>query len=163
MSPNLCRALFCVPLLLSAALVISPVHAQYRLPSPGLSVTEVVETQLAALKRGEDVDLAVVFAFASPNNREQTGPLPRFISMLRNGYDALIEHRTAELSPPLLDGDQALQPVRLIGRDGREHGYVFILRRVVLPDCSGCWFTDGVVPPEALVDPGATAPPETSV
>lgn len=161
MSPRLRRALLRLPLL-SAVFVVAPVHAQYRLPSPGLSVTEVVETQLAALKRGEDVDLAVVFAFASPGNRAQTGPLPRFIAMIRDGYAAMIEHQSAELAPPLLDGDQALQPVRLIGRDGSEHGYVFILRRVVAPDCDGCWFTDGVVPPEALVDPGESRP-ESSV
>jgi hypothetical protein len=158
MSPILIRAL-----LLLATLASASAHAQYRLPSPGLSVTEAVETQLAALQRGEDVDLAVVFAFASPGNRAQTGPLPRFIAMIREGYDAMIEHRSAELAPPLLDGDQALQPVRLIDRDGGEHGYVFILRRVVAPDCAGCWFTDGVVPPDALVDPDAAAPPESSV
>jgi hypothetical protein len=152
------RTLLSPLVLLCAGLLALPAQAQYRLPSPGLSVSEAVETQLAALQRGEDVDLAVVFAYASPGNRAQTGPLPRFIAMIRDGYDAMIEHRSAELAPPLLDGDQALQPVRLVGRDGSEHGYVFILRRIVLPDCAGCWFTDGVVPPEALVDPGEAVP-----
>lgn len=92
-------------LLLSAGALPAP--AQVRLPAPELSVTDVVETQLAALQRGEDADLAVVFAFASPGNRAQTGPLPRFIAMIRDGYDVMIQHRSAELAPPLLDGDQA--------------------------------------------------------
>ncbi|ULQ48135.1 DUF4864 domain-containing protein [Flagellatimonas centrodinii] len=137
-------------------------QAQYRLPQPSLSPEDVVRTQLAALKTGEDIDLKLVYAFASPRNREATGPAPRFIAMIREQYPELIGHRDATLAPTYQAGDEALLPVSLTDRDGKAFRYVFLLSRQTLPGCRRCWMTDGVVPPEALIAP-EEAPPQQAL
>lgn len=120
-------------------------------PTPELSPAEVVQAQLSALKRGGEADLRAVFAYASPPNREQTGPAERFARMLREGYAPMIGHRSAELAPTFQMAEEAIQPVLLVDAEGREHRYLFLLGRYDVPGCEACWMTDGVLTPEALL------------
>lgn len=140
----------------------APGAAQYRLPQQNLSPHDVVSTQLQALQAGEDADLAVVFAFASPGNRAQTGPVERFIAMVRSTFPEMLRHQRAELSPTVQRGPDALVPVRLVAADGTEHHYLFILGRYQIPRCGPCWMTDGVLPPDAFA-PDTAAPPEQTL
>ena len=54
-------------------------------PDPALSPGDVVRIQLEALRRNDEQDrgIAVAFRFASPANRTNTGPLSRFIAMIK--------------------------------------------------------------------------------
>lgn len=121
-------------------------------PSPQYSPRQVVEIQLNALQRldepEKDAGIATVFRFASPENRSQTGPLPRFAQMLREGYPEMLNHRSHNLSPPVVQGDEALQPVELTSRGGRILRYVFVLRQQLDGPYKDCWMTDGVVVPD---------------
>lgn len=130
-------------------LAIAPAAA-VGLPLPDLSPGDVVRIQLRALQQNDrpyrDAGIAIAFAFASPRNREQSGPLPRFVRMLHESYGEMLDHRHARLSPAVVDGDDALQPVELTARDGRVYRFVFILRRGPAPGCGRCWLTDGVLP-----------------
>lgn len=121
-------------------------------PSPALSAKQVVQVQLAALKAvdepSKDAGFATVFRFASPENKEQTGPLPRFSKMIRDGFGEMLNHKSARLLTPMQQEDQLLQPVELVSLAGRTYRYLFLLRRVDTPGCKGCWMTDGVIPQE---------------
>lgn len=121
-------------------------------PDPALDPAAVVRIQLAALQHvdepAHDAGFAVVFAFASPGNRRETGPLPHFAQMIRASYSDLLYHRSAQLAPTQYDGATAIQPVDLIDRDGAAHCYVFLLSKQDDADCRGCWLTDSV-----FVDP----------
>ena len=61
-------------------------------PAPELSPGDVVRIQLEALRHNDDRNrgIDVAFRFASPANRASTGPLSRFIGMIRNGPYALM-------------------------------------------------------------------------
>lgn len=142
-------------LMLLAVLPLTMLHAESA-PHPDLTPEQVVQAQLTALKAGTDRDLLTVYGFASPRNRMQTGPAERFVAMLRGGYGYMIGHQTSDLAPMLLSGDEAMQPVILIDRDGNEHRFAWLLGRYELENCSGCWFTEGVLPAEAL---GGGMPP----
>lgn len=135
---------------LNAPLVLAEVATA---PNPALSPREVVEAQLAALQKvdvpAKDAGFATVFRFTSPENREQTGPLPNFSKMIRTGFGEMINHRSVTLPPTLQQGDEALQAVELTSRAGRTYRYVFLLRRQEAGQYAGCWMTDGVVPQEA--------------
>lgn len=147
-----------LPRLLSAVtllgLSLSLAQAQES-PSPRLSPEEVVSAQLAGFAQGDDEGIARAFAFASPGNRANTGPLPRFTRMIREAYPELIGHREAELAPLREDDSHAYQGVEIVGADGRSHLYLFILSRYEQEDCDGCWMTDGVSKRPA--DPDAKA------
>lgn len=118
-------------------------------PHPALSPSAVVRMQLAALAQVDrptrDAGLAVVWGFASPGNRSRTGPLKRFAAMIRDGYPAMLNHRTAVLAPLVMDGAVALQGVELIDREGRRHRYVFQLSKQPDGEYRDCWMTDAVL------------------
>lgn len=125
-------------------LLHSQVQAQHEGPAPGLKPEEVVGAQLAGFAQGDDSGIAQAFAFASPGNRAHTGPLTRFARMIREAYPELLGHRDAELAPSRVEGTRAYQGVEIVGADGRDHLYLFVLGRYELPDCDGCWMVDGV-------------------
>ena len=116
-------------------------------PNPLLSPRQVVKAQLDALRRneelGDDLGIATAFRFASEANREATGPLDRFASMLRNPlYRPMIDHSSAEFGPTHVEGDVARVQVVLFGRGGEVAAYDFTLSQ---DPTTRCWLTDGVM------------------
>jgi hypothetical protein len=127
-------------------------------PSPKLTPRDVVEAQLAALRTNDDPEpdagIRTAFRFASPENKRSTGPVEHFIEMVKNPlYAALLNHRTAALSDTTQKGNLARIKVSLIGADGEEAAFVWILERVHTPDCAGCWMTSTVMRVEAKDSP----------
>lgn len=123
----------------------SPLSASLR-PSASLNPEDVVRIQLEALRENDDEDrgIAVAFRFASPANKRSTGPLPRFISMIKNGpYSPMLRYRKIVYAPVRIEGDRAAQHVTLIGEQG-VFDFVFLLSRQRRAPCEGCWMTDAV-------------------
>ncbi len=121
-------------------------------PSPALSPSEVVLAQLEGMRReprdgdAAGAGLLSVWAFASPGNREATGPVERFADMLRSPlYRGLLQHRAAQLGPPRETGEQAQQEVLVLTADDRTMGFTWVLGRQSEPPYIGCWMTDGVL------------------
>ncbi len=117
-------------------------------PSPSLSPDQVVRIQLDALRLNDrpakDAGIAAAFRFASPKNREATGPLDNFARIVRGpGYLPMIDHRIAGTGPMVIVGEVAAQRVTVVAKDGRAFEYEFQLSK---DPATGCWFTDGVIP-----------------
>ncbi len=125
-------------------------------PKPSYGPKQVVEIQLTALqqldKPSKNAGYATVFRFSSPENRDKTGPLPRFIQMMQSGYADMLGHRSHTVLTPVVQGEQALLPVEVTTRSGRTVRYVFVLRQQLEGSYKGCWMTDGVVLPEDQPD-----------
>lgn len=124
----------------------SPLSASLR-PSAHLGPEDVVRIQLEALRKndGENRGIVVAFRFASPANKRSTGPLPRFISMIRNGpYNLMLEYRKILYAPVRIEGETATQRVTLIGEEGVAD-FVFLLSRQRRAPCKGCWMTEAVI------------------
>ena len=115
-------------------------------PDPALSPGDVVRIQLEALRRNDEQDrgIAVAFRFASPANRTNTGPLSRFIAMIKEGpYALMLDFRNADYGPVETQSGQARQRVTLTGT--RESvTYWFYLSRQSEAPCMDCWMTDAV-------------------
>jgi Domain of unknown function (DUF4864) len=132
-------------------------------PAPALSPSQVVGIVLHALQHNDDprpdAGIATTFEFASPANREETGPLERFALMIKNpDYRPMLGFRSASRGPIQIDGNHARQRVVLVGRDGSEVTYMFLLSKQADGPYAHCWMTDGVIrqqAPEPL--PGTTA------
>ena len=120
-------------------------------PAPDLAPREVVQIQVEALQDNDsperDAGIAVAWAFAHPDNRRVTGPLPRFVAMLHAPpYADLLGHRSHRIESAVVTADEQGFVVEVITADGR-----WLLQRSDEPGCNGCWKTSAVAP-------GASAP-----
>ncbi len=125
-------------------------------PNPKQTPEDVIGTILRALQHNDepttDAGIAITFAFASPGNREVTGPLARFIELVKNPlYRPLLNHRRAERGLLKTVGNSAQQKVTLYDKDGRRALFLFTLSKQTDGPYKDCWMTDGVerLPPAA--------------
>ena len=141
--------------LLIAFLIILPFQlwASYDLknayPEPELKPNDVVRLQLLAMQQNDesDIGIEVTFRFASPANKKQTGPLQRFIRLVRNpSYRPLLNHTNATFLELTVEEDFAVQEVVITTSNGERIGYRFWLSIQKGPVYPGCWMTDSVVP-----------------
>jgi hypothetical protein len=118
-------------------------------PDPADGPAAVVERQLAALSTNDDpfenAGIATAYNLASPGNRANTGPFPRFVRMVTGPtYAPMVDHVEAVTGPLERDGERATQRVTLTGPDGRTVTYEFGLSVWDEP-AAGCWLTDSVL------------------
>ncbi len=142
--------LIAVPLFVAAAVSTSgPAGNGDPRPSPALDPGEVVRIQIAALRTNSLLNegIELTYRFASPENKRATGPLPRFVDMVRSSpYDRLLNHRSARYSPVLVSGNEAHQVVIIIDRNGEEFAYHWLLSRQNQGEFKDCWMTNAVIP-----------------
>ncbi|MGD8956761.1 MAG: DUF4864 domain-containing protein [Chromatiaceae bacterium] len=120
-------------------------------PAPSFGPAEVTQIQLDALRTNTLINegIALTFRFASPANRQVTGPLPRFVKMLRSPpYDRLLNHREVEYGPLRVEDDTAYQPVIVTASDGQQAGYLWVMSRQRDGEYKDCWMTDAVLSTE---------------
>ena len=109
-------------------LAASPVHAQQLVrPEKSLSASDVIRIQLEALsassRGGELSGIEQVWAFAHPDNRRLTGPLPRFARMLRSpNYQMLLGNSGHRIERTSIDDGSAHFAVRVTSRNGGIYG-----------------------------------------
>ncbi len=118
-------------------------------PEPELKPNDVVRLQLLAMQQNDDSDfgIEVTFRFASPANKKQTGPLKRFIRLVRNpSYRPLLNHINATFLELNIEEDFAVQDVIITTSNGERIGYRFRLSIQKGPLYQGCWMTDSVIP-----------------
>ena len=116
------------------------------MPAPELSPEDVVRIQLEALRHNDDRNrgIEVAFRFASPTNRVHTGPLPRFIGMIRNGpYALMLDFRAVSYGPVKSNGTQARQRVILTDATTSVTYWFYLSRQSKAPYVD-CWMTDAV-------------------
>ncbi len=130
-------------------------------PNPQLSPADVVKAVMAALKQNDAADSGIrtTFQFASPANQQMTGPIERFIPLVRNAaYAPLLNHRSADVREVGVKGDQAVEMVTVIDAAGNAAHYVFQLsKQHDAGPLKDCWMTDGVIRVEPKVDDAHTA------
>ena len=131
-------------------------------PDPALSPAEAVTAVLAGLRDNNaetDDGIRTTFRFASPANQAVTGPVDRFITMVkRRPYAALVNHRAASVRPIDMDGQRAALLVTVIDRDGRRAYFLWVLSKQADGPQKDCWMTDAVSP--ARPPPDETAEPD---
>ncbi len=119
-------------------------------PHPDMTPREVVELQLTLLRTNNlpypNYGICATFNFASPANKETTGPLDRFVRMVQNPlYAFLLQYRHVQMGALTVRGEQATQRVRLVDALGRSAVFMFHLSRQGQSPFAGCWMTDGVI------------------
>jgi hypothetical protein len=132
---------------------ISPPAAPPALPSPSpqFQPQDVVRIVIEALASNDepfvDAGIATTFAFASPANKANTGPLLRFTQMVKNpAYAIMIDHLEHEFSEVVQMGNKAYQMVRILDASGAEVIFAFRLGLQQDGEFAGMWMTDAVWP-----------------
>jgi hypothetical protein len=121
-------------------------------PAPKFAPDDVVKLQLAGLAN-PDVSAGIqqCFAFASPGNREMTGPLSRFAMMVRRPpYAVLMHHRIALVGEPTIKGESAAVVVTVLDDLDQVHVFQFLLSKQHGDKVENCWMTDAVYPLEQV-------------
>ena len=120
-------------------------------PDPSMSPTDVIEAQMSALQRA---DIGAVYEFASPGNRQFTGPLDRFKELFKvEAYRPLIgcsswrlvaalpiEESTYRVSVVVVPAGSSAAPFAGLG----PLKYSWLLTRQTGTEFKGCWMTDTV-------------------
>ena len=120
------------------------------IPHPDRAPGEVVRIQLDALAKNDnpyrDAGIETTFRFASPANKQATGPLRRFIRMLYNPlYSPMLDNQAATYGDLIIEGDRARQSVILTTADDQRVGYMFFLSKQKGGPFDQCWMTDSVL------------------
>jgi Domain of unknown function (DUF4864) len=120
-------------------------------PHPGLSPAEVVAIQLEALQANaaeNDAGIAQTWAFAHPDNKRMTGPLPRFAQMLKSPrYRMLLNHRSHEVIEVSRTDEEAVFAVTVTTVAGDFLGCRWTVAKVRDGEHAGAWMTIAVSPP----------------
>ena len=142
-------SLLCVALLLVA---MPSLAADVLRPDPALSAAEVVETQLSALQRNDtpeaEAGIVQTWAFAHPDNKRMTGPLPRFAQMIKGPpYRMLIDHQAHEVEEVSRTDDAVVFAVTVTTDSSEVLIYQWQVRKVAQGRNAGAWMTSAVSPP----------------
>jgi len=123
-------------------------------PSPELQPGEVVQIIIDALAKNDlpfpDAGIETTFNFASPANKVNTGPLERFVMLVKGPvFGKMINHRDSTLSKVILEGSKALRLVQIVGENNETLYFAFRLGLQLEGDYAGMWLTEAVWPLEA--------------
>lgn len=119
-------------------------------PDPSYDPADVIRIQLDGLATNDDpfenAGIGVAYNFASPANRQNTGPFDRFVRMVKGPqYAPMVDHVDATTGPLERDSGTAERRVTITGPDGRTVTYVFELSNQRTGEFDGCWLTDRVM------------------
>jgi hypothetical protein len=118
---------------------------------PELSPERVVQYQADALQHNDEpkVDAGIerAFRFASPSNKQMTGPLEKFVQIVKSpAYSAMLNSVSSSIVGSEVKDDQARFTVHFVAADGRQVTYIFVLSKQNEGEFNNCWMTDGVAP-----------------
>ncbi|MEM7563585.1 MAG: DUF4864 domain-containing protein [Pseudomonadota bacterium] len=94
-----------------------------------------------------DAGIETTFNFASPENKRNTGPLPKFINMVKtHPYSVMVDHHGSELSEVVQTGNNAYVLVKLTTPQGGLAVFAFRLSKQQSGQYQDMWMTDAVWP-----------------
>jgi Domain of unknown function (DUF4864) len=122
-------------------------------PRPELSAEQVVQYQAEALQHNDepktDAGIERAFRFASPSNKQMTGPLEKFIQIVKSPiYSPMLNSVSSSIVGSDVKDGQARFAVHFVAADGRQVTYIFVLSKQNEGEFNNCWMTDGVAPLE---------------
>ncbi|NHX40108.1 MULTISPECIES: DUF4864 domain-containing protein [Haloarcula] len=112
---------------------------------PGL----VVHIQVLALQNNDPATnegINTTWQFASPSNRDLTGPYANFVRTIQSGFEPLLNATGVRYGPLDRDGDTTSQPVTVVNGTGATTSYRWTVEKQTEAPYEGCWMTAGVAP-----------------
>ena len=139
-----------------AIMFIVTVKAELIKPNIEIEPNQVVQIQLNGLmnndKPNQDYGIKQTWEFAHPSNKKYTGPLPRFINLLKSeSYKMLINHLDSEIIEVFKSSNQYGFEITILGNDKKYYKFQWVVEKYYdegpLKDC---WLTTTVSNPVSL-------------
>ena len=135
---------------------ILPSNADLQIPNNLISPNEVIKIQLNGLMNNDrdfkDSGIEQTWNFAHPNNKKNTGPLPKFKMMIKgNSYQMLLNHLSHTVTQ-VGSGDKWAQfEVIILDKNKIYHKFNWQVEKYTLEGTlKDCWMTTMVSSPIPL-------------
>ena len=125
-------------------------------PSIEIDPVKVVNIQLKGLmnndKPSKDHGIKQTWEFAHPSNKEYTGPLPRFISLIKSeNYKMLINHLDSKIIEIFQSNNKYGFEVTILGNDKNYYKFQWVVEKYYNEGpLENCWLTTSVSNPVSL-------------
>ena len=139
-----------------AIMFIVTAKAEIIKPSIGIEPDKVVRIQLDGLMKNDqpkiDHGIKQTWEFAHPSNKKYTGPLSRFIILLKSeSYKMLINHLDSEIIEIFKSKNRYGFEVTILGSDKKYYKFQWIVERYNKEGpLKDCWLTTSVSSPISL-------------
>ncbi len=139
-----------------AIMFIVTAKAELIKPNIEIKPDQVVQIQLNGLMKNDEPNLdngiKQTWEFAHPSNKKYTGPLPRFINLLKSkSYKMLINHLDSEIIEVFKSSNQYGFEITILGNDKKYYKFQWVVEKYYdegpLKDC---WLTTSVSNPVSL-------------
>ena len=135
---------------------ISLLKADLIIPNSSILPAEVIKIQLIGLmnndKEFEDSGIEQTWNFAHPNNKKNTGPLPKFKMMIKgNSYQMLLNHLSHTITELGSSENWAQFEVIILDKEKIYHKFNWQVEKFTMGGpLEGCWLTTIVSSPVPL-------------
>ena len=121
-------------------------------PDSSILPERVIEIQLQAMQKNDvpspDFGIEQTWVFAHPKNKYMTGPLERFVAMLKGPkYQMLLNHRNHIIKSVVLTENYALFNVSITTASEHKASFQWEVSKVKSGIHNGSWMTTAVSPP----------------
>ena len=134
----------------------SLVFADLIKPSNKIDPSKVVSIQLEGLMNNDnpskDHGIKQTWEFAHPSNKKYTGPLPRFINLIKSeSYKMLIDHLDSKIVEIFQSNNKYGFEVIILGSDKNYYKFQWIVEKYYNEGpLQNCWLTISVSNPVSL-------------
>jgi len=139
-----------------AIMFIVTAKAELIKPNIEIEPDQVVQIQLNGLmnndKPNQDYGIKQTWEFAHPSNKKYTGPLPRFINLLKSeSYKMLINHLDSEIIEVFKSSNQYGFEITILGNDKKYYKFQWVVEKYYDEGpLKNCWLTTSVSNPVSL-------------
>ena len=139
-----------------AIMFIVTAKAELIKPKIEIKPLQVVEIQLKGLMNNDEPNLnngiKQTWEFAHPLNKKYTGPLPKFINLLKSkSYSMLINHLDSEIVQIFKSNNRYGFEVTILGKDKKYYKFQWVVEKYYNEGpLKDCWLTASVSNPVSL-------------
>jgi len=125
-------------------------------PNSSIKPKQVIEIQLIGLMKNDDLfkdsGIEQTWNFAHPSNKQVTGPLPRFKTMIKGkSYSMMIDHLEHTVTQLAFGDNWAQFEVIILGKDKNYHKFNWQVEKLNTDGpLKDCWLTTMVSQPISL-------------
>ena len=152
--------LFRIPYLIAifflTIIFIANAKAELIKPNVKIKPHQVVKIQLNSLMNNDEPNLndgiKQTWEFAHPENKKYTGPLTKFINLLKGeGYSMLINHLDSEIIEVFKSNNQYGFEVTILGNDKKYYKFQWMVEKYYKDGpLKDCWLTTSVSNPISM-------------